>query len=244
MNDPAPASLTELDPALAATLSARDRAAAGTGTPVRTVTIERGGWDAIGEFGECRSWLGLLVVEGFLSRRTAFAGETVGEIVGPGDVLRPWDHDGEYPVRGIATSWQALAPTRIALLDDGFAARLAPWATLTAATLARIGRRARWSALRLLISQIPGVEIRVLYLLWHLAERWGQTVDGRLRVPIPLTHEQIGEVIGAQRPSVSHAVGRLRAEGVRRLPAEGWEIPGDTPQALERMLGTPLHVPS
>ncbi len=236
MSEPPAQRVLELDADLREALPAEQWGAALEATTAQTRELRRGEWDAIGEYGECESWMGLLVIEGFLARRTTCGGETVSEIIGPGDLLRPWDHDGEYPVEGITTSWQLLEPATIALLDEDFAARIAPWPALTVAILARIGRRARWLALRLLISQVPGVALRVFYLLWHLAERWGIRTDGGLVVPVRLTHEQIAELIGARRPSVSHAVAELRAEGVRQLSRGGWEIPGDTPALIDRML--------
>jgi len=237
--------LIDLDQDLAAAVPEERRDAARRAVRARTRTVERGAWDAIGEYGECADWMGLLVIDGFLSRRTSCGEETVGEIVGPGDLLRPWDHDGEYPVvEDITTSWQVLEEITIALLDAKLAARLAEWPALTAAILARIGRRDRWLGLRLLVSQLPGVELRVLYFLWHLAERWGEATDGVLRTPAPLTHEHIGELIGAQRPSVSHAVGALREQGVRRVPGLGWEMPLDTPATIEAMLEEGAFVPS
>jgi CRP/FNR family transcriptional regulator, cyclic AMP receptor protein len=237
MSETSPQHILDLDRDLAAAVPEAAREQARAGALARTRTLPRGEWDAGGDYGECTDWLGLLVIEGFLARETTCAGDTVSEIIGPGDLLRPWDHDGEYPLEGIATSWQLLEPTRIALLDGDFVRRIAPWAPLTVAILARIGRRARWLGLRLLISQVPGVPLRVFYLLWHLAERWGEQEDGALRIPIRLTHEQIAELIGAQRPSVSSALAALRAEGVRHVPGDGWEIPLDTPALIDHMLG-------
>jgi hypothetical protein len=228
--------ILELDGELLAALPEQQRTAALEATTAQTRRLAVGPWDAIAEYGECESWMGLLVIEGFLARRTECAGETVSEIIGPGDLLRPWDHDGEYPVEGIGTSWQLLEPTTIAHLDEDFAMCIAPWPALTVAILARIGRRARWLGLRLLISQVPGVALRVFYLLWHLAERWGRPVDGTLVIPVGLTHQQIAELIGARRPSVSHAIAELRTEGVRSLSRSGWEIPIDTPALIDRML--------
>jgi len=236
-------SVLDLDPGLAAVLPEGDRPAARAASPVCARPLAPGEWDAFAEYGGREDWLGLLLAAGFLSRSIECVGETVSEILGPSDLLRPWDQDGDYPVPGIDTKWRVLEPATIAVLDGEFAARIAPWPPLTAALLARIGRRARWSALRLLVSQIPGIEIRVLYLLWHFAERWGEPRDGRMLIPVRLTHQQIGEVIGAQRPSVSHAVSRLREEGVAQLPGEGWEIPADAPQAIDRLLGHAFAAP-
>lgn len=236
MSDSEARRILELDAELVGVLREDQRAAAVAATTARVRTIEAGEWDAIADYGDCAEWMGLLVLGGFLARLTSCAGETVSEIIGPGDLLRPWDHDGEYPIEGIGTSWEVLEPITIALLDDEFASRIAPWPGLTVAILARIGRRARWLGLRLLISQVPGLPLRVFYLLWHLAERWGEPAeDGTLRIPVRLTHEQIAALIGARRPSVSNAIARLREEGVRQLP-HGWQIPLDTPELIDRML--------
>jgi CRP/FNR family transcriptional regulator, cyclic AMP receptor protein len=236
MSGARPQRILDLDSDLAAAVPEEERERARAGALAHTRTLPRGAWDAIGDYGECADWMGLLVIDGFLARETTCAAEAVTEIIGPGDLLRPWDHDGDYPLEGITTAWQVLRPVTIALLDADFARRAAPWPALTVTILARIGRRARWLGLRLLISQLPGVPIRVFYLLWHLSERWGERIDGAMRVPVRLTHEQIAELIGAQRPSVSSAIASLRAEGVVRLPGNGWQIPLDTPALIDRML--------
>ncbi len=237
MTETLASSLLDLDRGLAAALPDGQRERARAALRARTRTLERGAWDAIGDYGDRASWMGLLVTDGFLSRRTTCGEETVGEIVGPGDLLRPWDHDAEYPVvDGISTTRQVLAAMTIAIIDEDLATRIAAWPQLTVAILARIGRRDRWLALRLLVSQLPGLELRVLYLLWHIAERWGEAGEGVLRIPAPLTHEHIGELIGAQRPSVSNAVSALREKGVKRVPGLGWEIPLDAPATIEVML--------
>jgi Mn-dependent DtxR family transcriptional regulator len=50
-------------------------------------------------------------------------------------------------------------------------------------------------------------------------------------VPIRLTHEVLGEILGAQRPSVTTALGRLQEAGqVRRGPHGGYLILQDPAQ--------------
>ena len=57
-------------------------------------------------------------------------------------------------------------------------------------------------------------------------------------IPLRLTHAQIGELIGAQRPSVTTALSQLGGEQlVIRLPDGSWRIPSDTPDRLDEMLG-------
>src|SRR6266496_530716 len=49
------------------------------------------------------------------------------------------------------------------------------------------GQLAR-AAVQQAISQLPRVEIRVLALMWHLAERWGHVTPGGLALTLGLTH--------------------------------------------------------
>jgi CRP/FNR family transcriptional regulator, cyclic AMP receptor protein len=65
----------------------------------------------------------------------------------------------------------------------------------------------------------------VLFMLWHLAGRWGQvTLDG-IRLRLHLTHASLGQLIAAKRPTVSLAVRRLQDKGCVRRTADGaWLI--------------------
>lgn len=40
--------------------------------------------------------LGLLIVDGLIIRSVEVAGRRCGELVGPGEIVRPWDHFGKY----------------------------------------------------------------------------------------------------------------------------------------------------
>jgi hypothetical protein len=52
-------------------------------------------------------------------------------------------------------------------------------------------------------------------------------------LPVPLTHAQLAEMIGAQRPSTTVALGRLRAKGVLSpLPGRRWVLHGEAPTGL------------
>jgi CRP-like cAMP-binding protein len=53
----------------------------------------------------------------------------------------------------------------------------------------------------------------VLLTLWHLASNWGRVTARGTIVPFRITHEVLGEIIGAQRPTVTLAIGELRREG-------------------------------
>jgi CRP/FNR family cyclic AMP-dependent transcriptional regulator len=177
------------------------------------------------------------VLDGFVARERAFNNEAALDLVGPGDVLRPWDHDGGYPLATITTRWKVLEPARIALLDGDVLRRIAPWPALMVELLGRLTLRARSLAVRLAISQHTRIVVGVAYLFWHIAERWGrQPEDGRIHLARRLTHGEIGRMIGTHRPPVTAALGRLRDERlVTRLPDGMWEVTLDLPRRIEHM---------
>lgn len=77
---------------------------------------------------------------------------------------------------------------------------------------------------------IVGLEERLLILLWHLAERWGEPVKEGIRIPIGLPHRLLAELVGARRPSVTTALTSLQEEGRLTSAANGcWVLLGDPP---------------
>jgi len=217
--------LLHTDSRLAGVLSTGQLARAASPAQVRAQLLSPGGWDPPAASAEGSSWLGLLVLDGFISLETSYFGDSALEILGPGDLLRPWDEKLEYPLAAITSRWRVLTPATVALLDDEFAARIASWPALTSEILARASRRARWLTARMAICQQIHVRDRILYLFSRLAIRWGTTDAGAAIVPVPITHEQIAKLIGAQRPSVTIAVGELAGEGLlTRLSDRTWRI--------------------
>ncbi len=141
-------------------------------------TVAAGNWEAVSQFGEKRGWLGLLLVSGFVTREMVLAGDATVELLDPGDLLRPWDHDGEYTMPDVHISFTALEKLTLAVLDADFAVRIGPWPALVAAIVGRPGERARWLALRIAIVHLDRIEGRLLILFGHLAERWGRDTEG------------------------------------------------------------------
>jgi CRP-like cAMP-binding protein len=109
--------------------------------------------------------------------------------------------------------------TRVAILDAGFAERVRPFPSVVDALLRRAVRRTMQLNIQRAATCHPRADVRIALLLWHLAERWGIVVADGILVPLPLTHRLIGQLVGAERPSVSHALARLStAELVTRDP--------------------------
>ena len=224
--------LLEAQPDLAEGLSPEDEAHARRHVVARLDSVEQGSWEPENKYVLDSAFLGLLVVDGMISRDVELGGRRCSELLGPGDLLRPWDYDeGELASVPSEAGWSVLEPTRVAVLDGRFARVACRYPELISKLIGRTMRRSRWLAILLTISSMPRVDARVQALLWHLADRWGHvTLDGVV-VPVRLTHDMIGRLVGAHRPSVTTALSELtRAGRLRRLP-HGWLLLGDPPAA-------------
>lgn len=219
----------DVDPALLEAVPASSREAARRGLHAPRVSAAPGPWSPDGLTDS--SGLGILVLEGLLTRNVTIAGTRSREILGAGDVLRPWDDDSALHPVPAATSWTVLAPTACAVLDQRWKLFAARWPDFGTEILHRIVRRSRWLAVLLAIANMRGVEERVLMLLWHLAGNWGRVTSAGTLVPFGLTHEVIADLVGARRPSVTTALTSLEREGKLERVKEGWLLRGDPPSS-------------
>jgi CRP/FNR family cyclic AMP-dependent transcriptional regulator len=156
---------------------------------------------------------GVLLIDGVLSVDVRVGDRTATEIVGDGDVLQPVSARADDLLEREST-WHALMPTRLALLDDAFAERVKPWPQISRELLSRACMRAANLDVQRAITSQPRLEVRLTLLLWHLAGRWGRVEHGGIRLALPLTHRLLGRLVGAERPSVSHALARLSQAGL------------------------------
>jgi CRP/FNR family transcriptional regulator, cyclic AMP receptor protein len=177
--------------------------------------------------------LGLLVIEGLLVREVNVLGTRSAELLGVGDLLRPADVDGELslPVRAEVT-WTALAPLRVAALDEVFLGAACRYPAVLARLTARAIARAKVLALHDAITNLRHVETRLLVQFWHLAERWGRVGRDGVTVQLPLTHELLGKLVGAARPSVTTALGNLAARGLLTREGDAWRLSHESRHAL------------
>jgi CRP/FNR family transcriptional regulator, cyclic AMP receptor protein len=183
--------------------------------------------------------LGLLVLEGLMIRDVTVADARCGELIGPGSLLRPCDDRGtDAPMRH-EVGWRIVEPTRLAVLDRRFLRVATHWPTLVTALLARVTERAHNLGVMVSIHSLKRVDTRLLAFFWHLADRFGKvTADGVL-VPLPLTHRQLALLVGAQRPSVTSALGTLAERGQLRRDERGnWLLSMSPGQPDEVALGT------
>lgn len=179
--------------------------------------------------------LGYLIVEGLLVHRVEIAGRSGIELLGQGDFISPRSRES-VPLQQSThaqDSWEALVPTRVAVLDGEFERTVIRWPGILAELFDRAGQRACTLAFYLALSQVAGLERRLLVLLWSLAERWGTVSPEGVEIPLRLSHRLLGELVSARRPSVTTAFRSLAEQGVvcNREPY-GWILKGEPPDRL------------
>lgn len=194
--------------------------------------VPGGTWQPRAESEPAGPGFGLLVMRGLLARRVGRDGRFGAELLGPGDLLRPWDEPGAVSIMPFSAEWKVIQPVRVALLDDRFAARAAAFPEIASELLARTMHRSRQLAVTMAIARNPKVETRVEMLLWVLAERWATVRADGVALSLPLTHELLADLSAASRPTVTAALSSLAKRG--RLSREGdlWLLLGKPPGEL------------
>ena len=206
--------LLVLDPDLASGLAGRRLERARQECIAIEVIVDEGVWNPEEAEGEAaRGGIGLLILDGLLVRRVGAEGRYGAELLGPGDLLRPWEHDGEDATLPFATSFHVNERLKLAVLDLKAAARMAPYPEVIGALVGRAMQRARHFAVTMAIAHYPRIDRRLLLLLWHLADRWGRVTSEGIRIPLRLTHTLLADLVASRRPSVTTGLAQLEHEG-------------------------------
>jgi len=221
-------SLLELDPELGQLLTTERHQAALHELRVRVSTFPVGEWDG-GRLADADPMhLGLLVVEGVLAREVVLGDTVSTELLGPGDILRPWHIEGPPELLPVTIRWNALSIVRLGLIDRRTTVALGRFPEIGAVIVDRLSGRAHRLAVTQAISQLNRVDRRLLALFWHLAERWGRVAKDGIAVPLVLSHRLIGELVGARRPTVSTALAELARDGQLGRRDDGtWLLTGE-----------------
>lgn len=179
----------------------------------------------------------LLIYEGFIVReRTVFNRRGV-HILGPGDLIMVAAPQTPELLGGTG-AWRVLNPAKLIVLTDDAERILSRIPGYSQQVGMRLLQRSRTQEIQAAIAQVRGLEVRLLLLLWSLAERWGRGAGDATEVPFPLQHDLLADLAGATRPSVSEALKVLTSSGlVRRSEAGGgWLLCGEPPQNVSELL--------
>lgn len=229
-----PTRLLEDDPELGEDLDPPRRLRATQELRVRTVLLGRGDdWEQLDWPPPLKHGAGLLVLSGVLLRRIWLDGRYGAELLGPGDLLRPWQREDAAASIPRQDAWHVLEPARMAILDLPFLQRCGAYPEISAALLGRALRRSRNLAVHMAIVHHPRVETRLSILFWHLADQRGVMGANGVTVPVKgLTHSILADLVAAQRPTVSAALGSLERRGaIVRVPG-GYQLHGSPPAEM------------
>lgn len=226
-------SIVDADPELGDLLSEAQRERARREALTHLRRLSTGEWKVAEAMEPDRHHRGFMVVDGLISREVDVLGRSCVELIGPGDVLRPWSWDEEGSHVQAEVGWIVLEPSALAVLDHGLVVRLNPWPQLGLELFSRGTRRAHGLAVSLAISHHQRVDDRLLLTLWHLAERWGHVTPDGITIPLPLSHQRLAELVGAHRPAVTSAMGELTRRGaISRRADRTWLLHGSPPTEL------------
>jgi CRP-like cAMP-binding protein len=229
--------LLDVDPAFAQDIQDAEMPQARRALVVPTARVPSGRFDLKGVAARHGDSALLLVLTGAVARDVRVLDRTTTQLFGPGDVLA-----AERPHAECLSSqvgYHAEQPSRVALLDARFHAAARVWPALSTLVQQRLVAQSRRLAVQAAILALPRVESRVLAILWHLAEVFGSVRPEGVLVPLQLTHERLGRLVGAQRPTVTLALRRLGEAGDAVRVPDGWMLKSGSADQLtteERVL--------
>lgn len=226
------------DAELAEALPADQREQAARECLARTVMVPAGRWRTPGATLSDEG-IGLLVLRGLLIRRVGIDGRFGAELLGAGDILRPWQGEDQPPTLPVTTGWRVVEPARVAVLDEQFAQRAGHYPQLVGALVGRALARSRYLAVDMAIVHQARVDVRLHMLLWHLAARWGRVRSDGVSLPLRLTHNVLADLAAARRPTVSSALSELAKKGLVSALEDGWLLRGQPPGELLELVEVP-----
>ena len=203
--EPTRVALLDADRDFADAIPAEDQGLARSTLRLPRIALEPGSWAGPGGAAPPH---GYLVLEGILSRTVTLHGRSSVELYGPGDLVSADELGAAEDV-----VWTVHQPSALAFLDDRFLLAGARWPRLWHVIVRRASLRADRLAAHLAALQLSRIDDRLESVLWQLADRWGKVTPDGVVLPLRLTHELLGRLTAAKRPTVSVALAALAESG-------------------------------
>jgi len=225
--------LLDAEPELAASLPPEALHEARQAVVTIALDLPTGVWDSDALRERIPRCIGMIVLSGLLSREVFLAARPAQQLLGPGDVLLESHIKPPSAYLPARVEWRVVEPVRVALLGDAWVRAAARWPSLSMELLQRAGEQSARLSVHQAIGHLSTVEDRVLSLLLHMAERWGAVGSEGVFVPTRLTHDEIGRLVGAKRPTVSLALQELERRGhVQRRGDGSWLLATQATEAI------------
>ena len=166
------------------------------------------------------------LVDGMLVQRMLLRTQIGLRLLAPGDiVVRDTDGDSDSGMHsGVpeSSTYEVIGEARLVLFDDHLLLAAHRCPRLLSALLLHLGQQTRRVTSQMMICQLPRVEDRVLAMMWLLADTWGRVTPAGTFLGLRLTHQSLGELVGARRPTVTLALKQLTDRGALRRHQRGW----------------------
>jgi CRP/FNR family transcriptional regulator, cyclic AMP receptor protein len=208
------------------------------GITVPMVTVQRGPLDLEPLLTEHRAF-GAAVFDGLVMSSLRIGERSGIHLLCPGDLLVP--RNELWPTWLAELDFHTAAPVRLGLLGNDLLAAVYRWPRLLQGIYGSLGDQLQRLTVQLVICQLPRVEDRILAMLWLLADSWGHVTPGGVRLGLPLTHEMLGALVGARRPTVTLALRKLTDDAALVPQDPGWLLVAPPPHPGE---GPPRIAPA
>jgi len=215
--------LLDYVPELGASLRSERLAEAQATAQATAIDVPRGVRSAEELTGGREVPYGVLLLDGLAKRTIVLDGVVSAQLLGPGELVRVAGDASGPALLPTDIRWTVLEPLTLALLDEHFLLTVRRWPEIVAALFERLAAQEERRDVHRALLQLPRVEDRVHALLWLLAERWGRVTPQGVTLRLRLTHDLIGQLVGAKRPTVSLALKELEERGtIHRRDDGSW----------------------
>jgi CRP/FNR family transcriptional regulator, cyclic AMP receptor protein len=181
--------------------------------------LKEGPFDSEALLSQSGGFCGLLL-SGMVNRQIKAGGQVALRVLGPGAVIPILDSPSSELIG--SSQWAAVGTGRLAVIGQQFMRAAARWPKLYTNLIGRFADQNEQLATQLALCQLPRVEDRLLGILWLLAESWGKVTSAGTLLPVHFTHEALGAMVGARRPTVTLALGELADSGAIVQRDGGW----------------------
>jgi CRP-like cAMP-binding protein len=173
--------------------------------------------------GHC--W-GIVIISGAVLNNVRITDRICTRLFGPGDlVLLDGPVSDTIPTHW---GWMIKQRARIALLDDRTLTAGQRWPLILRLVHERAAQVGRHGLLNRAISQLPRVEDRLLAFFWMVADQRGNARADGIWLDLPLTHDELGQLVGARRPTVSLGLRKLSERGHLTVEDHGFLLAPDS----------------
>lgn len=170
-----------------------------------------------------------IVLSGMVNRQVRIGDQVALRVLGPGAFIPLFDASSSELLE--RSEWNCAGKVRLAVLGEQFSRACARWPQLQRNLFARFAEQQEQLVAQFALCQLSRVEDRLLAMLWLLAESWGKVTSAGTVLPLQFTHEALGAMVGARRPTVTLALGELAESGAIVQRDGGWLLLQPPPRA-------------